>query len=82
MKSTDDECWLNAQTSHDATKYFVSLPANKLELWFAMEAARFRSPVWRQLHSEKEVVLEERRLRVESSPNGRFYEAFLVRTQP
>ncbi len=33
---------LNATTSHDATKYFMSLPANKLELWFALEAERFR----------------------------------------
>jgi predicted Zn-dependent peptidase len=33
---------LNAATSHDATKYFASLPANKAELWFALEAERFR----------------------------------------
>ena len=33
---------LNASTSHDATKYFCSLPANKLELWFALEAERFQ----------------------------------------
>ena len=28
--------------SHDATKYFMSMPANKLELWFALEAERFQ----------------------------------------
>lgn len=33
---------LNASTSHDATKYHVSLPSNKLELWFALEAERFQ----------------------------------------
>ncbi len=33
---------LNASTAHDETRYFLSLPANKLELWFAMEAERFR----------------------------------------
>lgn len=33
---------LNATTSHDATKYFVSLPANKLEYWFALESERFQ----------------------------------------
>jgi predicted Zn-dependent peptidase len=33
---------LNASTSHDATKYFMSLPANKLEMWFALEAERFQ----------------------------------------
>lgn len=33
---------LNATTSHDATKYYMSLPSNKLELWFALEAERFQ----------------------------------------
>lgn len=33
---------LNATTSHDATRYFMALPNNKLELWFALEAERFR----------------------------------------
>ena len=33
---------LNATTSHDATRYFMAMPINKLELWFAMEAERFR----------------------------------------
>eukprot|EP00897_Mesotaenium_endlicherianum_P006600 jgi/Mesen1/5969/ME000301S05092 len=46
---------LNAQTSQDSTEYFVSLPANKLELWMALESARFIAPVFRELYSEKEV---------------------------
>ena len=33
---------LNAATSHDATKYYCSLPSSALELWFALEAARFQ----------------------------------------
>ncbi len=33
---------LNASTSHDATKFYISLPSNKLELWFALEAERFQ----------------------------------------
>ncbi|PRW45164.1 peptidase M16 [Chlorella sorokiniana] len=69
---------LNAATSHDATKYYVSLPANKAELWFAMEADRFQQPVFRELYSEKRVVLEERRLRVDNSPLGPFSEAFAL----
>ncbi|CAL8468516.1 g8056 [Coccomyxa elongata] len=68
---------LNATTSHDATKYFMSLPANKLELWFALEAERFRAPVFRELYSEKRVVAEERRSRIDATPLGRFQEAFL-----
>ncbi|KAI5067153.1 hypothetical protein GOP47_0017681, partial [Adiantum capillus-veneris] len=67
---------LNAQTSQDDTEYFVSLPANKLELWMALESGRFLGPVFRELYSEKEVVKEERRLRVDSAPYGRFTEAF------
>lgn len=155
---------LNATTSHDATRYFMAMPINKLELWFAMEAERFRvcscstlpammlpatgvltlslflstskkavcnrllgvlnaqivyhkarfnstvppmladspcgqtvggmhfdvcqtiycpilcncvqAPVFRELYSEKRVVLEERRMRVDDSPMGRFQEGF------
>lgn len=40
-----------------ATEYFVSLPANKLELWMALESGRFIAPVFRELYSEKEVCL-------------------------
>ncbi|KAL3150420.1 hypothetical protein ABBQ32_000257 [Trebouxia sp. C0010 RCD-2024] len=67
---------LNATTSHDATRYFMAMPANKLELWFALEAERFRAPVFRELYSEKRVVFEERRMRVDDSPMGKFQESF------
>lgn len=33
---------LNAATGHDSTKYYCNLPANKLELWFALESERFQ----------------------------------------
>jgi len=68
---------LNAFTSADRTVYHVSLPANKLELWAALETDRFMNTVPRQLEKEKQVVLEERRMRTESSPFGKLYEAFL-----
>eukprot|EP00850_Spirogloea_muscicola_P003544 SM000014S00332 [mRNA] locus=s14:767009:771792:- [translate_table: standard] len=67
---------LNAQTTQDSTEYFVSLPANKLELWMALESARFIAPVFRDLYAEKEVVKEERRLRVDNAPLGRFLQSF------
>ena len=67
---------LNASTSHDATRYYCSLPSNKLELWFALEAARFREPVFRELYTEKAVVAEERRARVDGAPLGKFQQAF------
>ena len=53
---------LNAMTSSDATVYFYSLPANKLELWAYLESERFRDPVFRQFYKERDVVMEERRL--------------------
>eukprot|EP00873_Tetraselmis_striata_P017022 jgi/Tetstr1/437286/TSEL_026015.t2 len=67
---------LNAATSQDSTQYFVSLPANKLELWMALEAERFRAPVFRELYSEKQVVLEERSARVSQAPLGRYLERY------
>ncbi len=62
---------LNATTSADATRYFYRLPANRIELWFYLEWARFTDPVFREFYKERDVVLEEYRLRVENSPIGR-----------
>ena len=68
---------LNAATSTDATFYFYSFPANKLELWMSLESERFLQPVFREFYKEKEVILEERRLRTDNSPIGQMIEAFL-----
>ena len=68
---------LNAFTSDDRTVYHVSIPANKLELWAALESDRFMNTVPRQLEKEKQVVLEERRMRTDSSAFGKLYESFL-----
>lgn len=68
---------MNAFTSADATGYYYSLPQNRAELWFMLEAARFRTPVFREFYAEKEVVLEERRMRTDSQPVGRLVEEFL-----
>ena len=67
---------MNAMTSYDFTLYFVNVPANKLELWFWMESDRLLNPVFREFYSEREVVHEERRLRTDSTPTGRFQEQF------
>ena len=69
---------LNATTDADATTYFVELPANRIELWFALEAARLSDPVFREFRAERDVVLEERRLRVDDRPDGRLEEALLA----
>lgn len=67
---------LNAGTTEDQTFYFITVPSNKLELWFWMESDRLGSPVFREFYSERDVVREERRLRVESTPTGQLEEAF------
>jgi predicted Zn-dependent peptidase len=67
---------MNAGTTHDFTIYFINVPANKLELWFWMESDRLLNPVFREFYSERDVVREERRLRIESTPTGRFNEQF------
>lgn len=69
---------LNAGTGAEATQYFFSLPSNKLELWFSLESARFYDPVIRDFYKEKDVVMEERRLRTESNPIGKLVEEFLA----
>ncbi len=68
---------LNAATSTDATVYFYSFPSNKLELWMSLESERFLEPVFREFYKEKDVILEERRLRTDNSPIGQMIEAFL-----
>ena len=67
---------MNAGTSYDFTVYFVNVPANKLELWFWMESDRLLNPVFREFYSERNVVHEERRLRTDSTPTGKFQEQF------
>jgi predicted Zn-dependent peptidase len=67
---------MNAGTSNDFTIYFINVPANKLELWFWMESDRLLNPVFREFYSERDVVHEERRLRIDSTPTGKFAEQF------
>jgi predicted Zn-dependent peptidase len=68
---------MNASTAEDSTNYFYSFPSNRLELWFLLESQRFLAPVFREFYKERDVVREERRMRVESSPQGRLMEALL-----
>jgi len=68
--------FLNASTNEDLTVYFMRLPKNKLELWAWLESDRLLNPVFREFYSERDVVFEERRLRTESTPLGKFDEEF------
>lgn len=67
---------LNAGTNLDSTEYFYSLPSNRIELWFLLESQRFLHPVFREFYKERDVVMEENRMRVESSPQGKLFQEF------
>lgn len=66
----------NAFTSYDLTFYLETLPANKIELWLWLESDRLKNRVFREFYSERDVVYEERRRSVESTPTGKFQESF------
>jgi predicted Zn-dependent peptidase len=66
----------NAGTGEDFTIYFITVPANKLELWFWMESERLLNAVFREFYTERDVVREERRMRTESDPTAKFEEQF------
>ncbi|MBI3644567.1 MAG: insulinase family protein [Acidobacteriales bacterium] len=67
---------MNAFTNHDETGYHYSFPINRLELWAYLESERFLHPVMRQFYKERNVVIEERRMRTDSNPIGRLIEQF------
>ncbi len=69
---------VNASTEEDSTQYFWSMPSNRLELWAYLESQRIGQPVEREFYKERNVVQEERRMRVDSSPTGRMIEQFLA----
>jgi predicted Zn-dependent peptidase len=71
---------INAFTSRDVTVYFEDVTAESLPLVIDLEAERFANLDISQetLDSEREVVLEERRMRTEDSPDGLAFEALMA----
>lgn len=69
---------MNASTGADFTTYYVSLPSNRLKLWMAMESERLREPVLREFYAERDVVMEERRMRTDTNPVGKLYEQLII----
>jgi len=67
---------MNAFTDYDETAYHYSFPENRLELWAYLESQRFSHPVLREFYKERNVVIEERRLRTDSNPIGKLLEEF------
>jgi predicted Zn-dependent peptidase len=75
---------LNAFTRNDLTAYFVSLPANEIELWFWLESDRLLAPVFRDLENERKAIEQERQGDA-STPRGRLqsqFNALFWRAQP
>jgi predicted Zn-dependent peptidase len=68
---------MNAFTAEDQTAYFYSFPINRLELWAYLESQRYSHPVFREFYKERNVVIEERRMRTDSNPVGRLVEQFV-----
>jgi predicted Zn-dependent peptidase len=70
---------LNAWTSQDVTAYYEDVSPDALPLVIDLEAERMANLVISEelLESEREVVLEERRMRTEDDPQGRALEALL-----
>jgi predicted Zn-dependent peptidase len=69
---------LNASTGQDLTTYKVSIPSNRIELWARIESDRMANPVFREFYTERDVVMEERRQRSESDPDGKLLERYLA----
>jgi predicted Zn-dependent peptidase len=69
---------LNAGTGYDETVFYYSMPENRLELWAWLESSRLSDTVPREFYKERDVVIEERRMRTDSNPEGRFFEQFLA----
>lgn len=77
----------NAFTGHDATSYYVNISKAELPLAMELEADRMRAlaPVEKDVVNEKQVIIEERRLRIENNPGALLSEqvnATLFRNHP
>ncbi len=61
---------MGAVTEKDFILSFITVPANKLELWFWLESNRLLEPVFRDTDEEVGIVVQEIRQRVEADPQG------------
>jgi predicted Zn-dependent peptidase len=72
----------NASTNFDRTYYFEILPSNYLEMGLWLESERMLNMIvdTTVVETQREVVKEEKRLRVDNQPYGRLLEEILKRT--
>ena len=69
---------LNASTGLDETEYFWSMPENRWSCGRGWRAGGLLTSVPREFYKERNVVMEERRMRLDSNPIGRMVEQFLA----
>jgi zinc protease len=71
----------NANTSQDRTFYYEVFPSNQLETGLWLESERMMHPVINEIgvNTQREVVKEEKRLRVDNQPYGQFFSEVLKR---
>lgn len=67
----------NAGTGYDGTTYYVNLPANRLGLYLSVEGDRMTNPVLREFYAERDVVIEERRLKVDNEGGAKLFEQLI-----
>ncbi|WP_282053688.1 M16 family metallopeptidase [Maribacter luteus] len=70
----------NANTTQDRTYYYEVFPSNNLELGLWMESERMMHPIINKIgvDTQSEVVQEERRMRYDNSPYGRWREQMFI----
>ena len=61
---------INAFTAEDITGFHASMPSVKFPLWAYLISEMIFRPILADFYSERNVVMEERRMRVEDSPDG------------
>ena len=66
----------NAFTSFEQTVYTDDVPSSSLDKYLAVQAERFRSPVFRIFHTELEAVYEEKNRTLDSDSRRVFEELF------
>jgi zinc protease len=67
----------NANTTQDRTFYYETFPSNQLEMGLWLESERMLHPRIEEVgvNTQKEVVKEEKRQRMDNSPYGKFTES-------
>jgi predicted Zn-dependent peptidase len=72
---------LNANTSQDRTFYYELLPSNQVDLGLWLESERMMHAKIEQIgvNTQREVVKEEKRQRIDNRPYGSFLNEILIR---